>query len=83
MERTTDSNKIYDNFVNVILYSLMLFKAVLAMTMHLQCAHKLKKDDSIYKNAMKMHRPYEGKTKEVKSCKRKAENQPMSCQSKK
>ena len=61
----------------------MLFKAVLAMTMHLQCTHKLKKDDSIYKNAMKMHRPYEGKTKEVKSCKRKAENQPMSCQSKK
>ena len=37
-------------------------KAVLAMTMHLQCTHKLKKDDSIYKNAMKMHRPYEGKT---------------------
>ena len=35
---------------------LMLFKAVLAMTMHLQCTHKLKKDDSIYKNAMKMHR---------------------------
>ena len=30
-----------------------------------------------------MHRPYEGKTKEVKSCKRKAENQPMACQSKK
>ena len=27
----------------------MLFKAVLAMTMHLQCTHKLKKDDSIYK----------------------------------
>ena len=42
----------------------MLFKAVVAMTMHLQCTHKLKKDDSIYKNAMKMHRPYEGKTKE-------------------
>ena len=32
---------------------------------------------------MKMHRPYEGKTKEVKSCERKAENQPMACQSKK
>ena len=35
------------------------------------------------KNTMKMHRPYEGKTKEVKSCERKAENQPMACQSKK
>ena len=30
-----------------------------------------------------MHRPYEGKTKEVKSCERKAENQPLACQSKK
>ena len=58
-------------------------KAVLAMTTHLQRTHKLKKDDSIYKNAMKMRRPYEGKTKEIKSCKRKAENQPMASQSKK
>lgn len=58
-------------------------KAVLAITTHLQRTHKLKKDDTIYKNAMKMRRPYEGKTKEIKSCKRKAENQPMASQSKK
>ena len=51
-------------------------KAVLALTTHLQRTHKLKKDDSIYKSAMRIVRPYEGKTKEVKSCKRKAEDQP-------
>ena len=32
---------------------------------------------------MKMRRLYEGKTEEIKSCKRKAENQPMASQSKK
>jgi len=58
-------------------------KAVLALTTHLQRTHKLKKDDSIYKNAMRIVRPYEGKLKEVKSCKRKAEDQPMASQTKK
>ena len=51
-------------------------KAVLALTTHLQRTHKLKKDDSIYKSAMRIVQPYKGKTKEVKSCKRKAEDQP-------
>ena len=44
--------------------------------MHLQRTHKLKKDDSIYKSSLRIVWPYEGKTKEVKSCKRKAEDQP-------
>lgn len=58
-------------------------KAVLALTTHLQRTHKLKKDDSIYKSAIRIIRPYEGKTKEVKSCKRKAEDQPKVSHAKK
>ena len=58
-------------------------KAVLALTTHLQRTHNLKKDDSIYKSAMRIVRPYEGKTKEVKSCKRKAEDQPKASHVKK
>ena len=58
-------------------------KAVLALTTHLQRTHKLKKNDSIYRNAMTIARPYDGKAKEVKSCKRMAEDQPMASQSKK
>ena len=58
-------------------------KSVLAITTHLQLTHNLKKDDSIYKNAMVIIRQYEGKTKEVKSCKRKAEDQTMASQAKK
>ena len=55
----------------------------MALTTYLQRTHNLKKDDSIYKSAMRIVRPYEGKTKEVKSCKRKAEDQPKASHVKK
>lgn len=58
-------------------------KSVLALTTHLQRgAHKLSVNDSIYKNALRMARPFEGKTQELQSCKRKATGQAMVSQTK-
>ena len=58
-------------------------KSVLALTTHLQRGvHKLSVNDSIYKNALRMARPFEGKTQELQSCKRKATGQPMVSQTK-